>query len=318
MVKQVFEPDTELTAIAIGYKNDKVNYIADKIFPYIPVGEPNFRYNEYPVEEGFSVPDTKVGRISKPNIVEFSAVSKTASVEDYGLDAPVPDYDVTRAPKNYDPRARATEGITDLILLDRELRCARLARDLNNYAHKETLAEGSRFTDEASDPLRILLEARDKMILGANTLLLGMNVWTALRLHPKIVKATHGNSGDSGAASREAVAELLELSDIIVGKSRHDSAKKGQKAVITPCWEDVCALLYLNDNADNNNGITFGYTARFGNKVAATYFDKDMGLRGAEVIRVGESCKELVVAKECGYFFEGAAVKTVKEEDDEG
>lgn len=32
MVKQVFEPDTELTAIAIGYKNDKVNYIADKIF----------------------------------------------------------------------------------------------------------------------------------------------------------------------------------------------------------------------------------------------------------------------------------------------
>ena len=46
MVKQVFEPDTELTAIAIGYKNDKDNYIADKIFPYIPVGEPNFKYNE--------------------------------------------------------------------------------------------------------------------------------------------------------------------------------------------------------------------------------------------------------------------------------
>ena len=140
MVKQVFEPDTELTAIAIGYKNDKDNYIADKIFPYIPVGEPNFKYNEYPVEEGFSVPDTKVGRISKPNVVEFSAVSKTASVEDYGLDAPVPNYDVTRAPKNYDPRARATEGVTDLILLDRELRCAKLVRDLNNYANKETLA----------------------------------------------------------------------------------------------------------------------------------------------------------------------------------
>ena len=43
-----------------------------------------------------------------------------------------------------------------------------------------------------------------------------------------------------------------------------------------------------------------------------------MGLRGAEVIRVGESCKELVVAPECGYFFEDAAVKTVEDEDDEG
>lgn len=318
MVKQVFEPDTELTAIAIGYKNDKANYIADKIFPYIPVGEPNFRYNEYPVEEGFSVPDTKVGRISKPNIVEFSAVSKTASVEDYGLDAPVPNYDVTRAPKNYAPRARTAEGITDLMLLDRELRCARLARDLNNYANKETLAEGSRFTDADSHPLRILLEARNKMLLDANVAVFGAKVWTALRLHPEIVKATHGNSGDSGAASREAVAELLELSEIIVGNSRYNIAKKGQKPTAIPCWEDVCALLYLNDNADNNNGVTFGYTARFGNKVAASYFDKDMGLRGAEVIRVGESCKELVVAPQCGYFFEGAAAKTVKGEDDEG
>ena len=49
MPTQVFEPDEQLTAIAIGYKNDKENYIADKILPYIPVESAQFSYNEYPL-----------------------------------------------------------------------------------------------------------------------------------------------------------------------------------------------------------------------------------------------------------------------------
>ena len=64
MPNQAFEPDEQLTAIAIGYKNDKANYIGDKILPYVPVEAFKFSYNEFPVKEGFSVPDTRVGRIS--------------------------------------------------------------------------------------------------------------------------------------------------------------------------------------------------------------------------------------------------------------
>ena len=299
-----FEQDTELSAIAIAYKNDKANYIADKVFPYITVGEPNFKYNEYPLEEGFSVPNTLVGRTSKPETVEFSAISKTASVEDYGLDAPVPNYDVSRAPKNYNPKHRAVEGVADLLMLAREIRAAKLARDVTNYGFKETLTTGSQWDDETSDPISAILEASDKMLLRPNALVLGLNVWTKLRLHPKIVKATHGNSGDSGVASRQAVAELLEIPEIIVGTSRYNTSKKGQKATIEPCWEEYAALLHINQNADTNNGVTFGFTARFGDKVAGSFVDQNMGLRGGEVVRVGETCKELVIAPGCGYLFE--------------
>ena len=93
MPTQVFEPDEQLTAIAIGYKNDKENYIADKILPYIPVESAQFSYNEYPLEEGFSVPDTKVGRVSAPKTVDFSAMKHTAEVEDHALDVLVPNWD---------------------------------------------------------------------------------------------------------------------------------------------------------------------------------------------------------------------------------
>lgn len=304
MPNQVFEPDEQLTAIAIGFKNDKANYIADKVLPYVPVDAPKFDYNEYPLEEGFSVPDTKVGRTSAPKTVDFSAIQKTARVEDHALDALAPNYDKATAPKNYDPEGRATEGVTDLCMLARELRVAELVKNPDNYSLKQTLSGTSQFDNESCDPLEILLEAMDKMLVPANTLVLGMNVWTKLRLNPNLLKAVHGTSGDKGAISRQQLSELLEIPDIVIGNSRYNVSKPGQQASIQPCWHNYCGLLHINPHSDTNQGMTFGLTGRFGDKIAGRIFDPDMGMRGGYKIRCGESCKELVVAKQCGFLFE--------------
>ena len=296
MPNQAFEPDEQLTAIAIGYKNDKANYIGDKILPYVPVDAVKFSYNEFPVEEGFSVPDTKVGRISAPKTVDFSAVQKTAMVEDHALDALVPNYDKAAAPKNYDPEGRATEGVTDLCMLARELRIAKLVKTPSNYALKQTLSGTSQFDSSSCDPL--------EMLVSANTLVMGMNVWTKLRLNPNLLKAVHGTSGDKGAVTRQQLAELLEIPEIIIGNSRVNVSKEGQKASIQPCWQNYCGLLYINQHADTNQGLTFGLTGRFGDKVAGRIFDPNMGMRGGYKIRSGESCKELIVSKQCGFLFE--------------
>ncbi len=304
MPNQAFEPDEQLTAIAIGYKNDKANYIGDKILPYVPVEAFKFSYNEFPVKEGFSVPDTRVGRISAPKTVDFSAIQKTAMVEDHALDALVPYYDKEAAPKNYDPEGRATEGVTDLCMLARELRVAKLVKDPNSYALKQTLSGTSQFDNAACDPLEILLEAKDKMLVSANALVMGMNVWTKLRLNPNLIKAVHGTAGDKGAVSRQQLAELLEIPEIIIGNSRVNASNEGQTASIQPCWQDYCGLLYINTHADTNQGLTFGLTGRYGDKIAGRFFDKDMGMRGGLKVRSGESCKELIVSKQCGFLFE--------------
>ena len=219
MPTQVFEPDEQLTAIAIGYKNDKENYIADKILPYIPVESAQFSYNEYPLEEGFSVPDTKVGRVSAPKTVDFSAMKHTAEVEDHALDVLVPNWDKTRAPKNYDPEGRGVENATNLCMLARELRVAKLVKDPNNYAYKQTLSGTSQFDNASCDPLGIFVPAIEKMLVSPNALIMSMNVWTKLRLNPNLLKAVHGNAGDKGAVSRQQLAELLEIPEIIIGNS---------------------------------------------------------------------------------------------------
>lgn len=83
-----FPIQPELTAIAIAYRNQSL--IADEVLPRVPVGKQDFKYLKHAMAEGFTLPDTKVGRRSKPNDVEFSATEITASTEDFGLDDPVP------------------------------------------------------------------------------------------------------------------------------------------------------------------------------------------------------------------------------------
>ncbi|HEJ3333875.1 TPA: phage capsid protein, partial [Pseudomonas aeruginosa] len=97
----------------------------DEVLPRVPVGKQEFKYWKYDLAQGFTVPETLVGRKSKPNEVEFSATDETSSTEDHGLDAPVPQADIDNAPTNYNPLGHATEQTTNLILLDREARTSK-------------------------------------------------------------------------------------------------------------------------------------------------------------------------------------------------
>jgi hypothetical protein len=58
--------------------------------------------------------------------------------------------------------------------------------------------------------------------------------------------------------------------------------------------------------ADTTAGCSFGYTAQFGPVLAGTILDPDMGMRGGERVRSGESVKELITANDLGYFVQNA------------
>jgi hypothetical protein len=127
MSKFPFPVDPVMTAVVVAYSNKLL--IADEVLPRVPVGKKEFKYFKHTLEEGFTVPNTLVGRKSKPNQVEFSATEETSSCADHGLDDPIPQDDIEEAPANYNPLNRAAEGLMDLILLDREVRTAGLVFD---------------------------------------------------------------------------------------------------------------------------------------------------------------------------------------------
>jgi len=305
----------EMTAITLAYKNTSL--IADDVLPRVSVGTQEFKYPSYTKSEQFTLPDTKVGRKSKPNEVEFTATELTAKCDDHGLEDPVPQEDIENANnvaritgKNYDPLGRANEGLTNLILLAREVRAANLLFAAANYGsgNKTTLSGNSQWSDFTnSNPVDAILAALDACIMRPNLGIFGRATWTKLCQHPKIVQAIMGNNTTVGIVTRQQVAALFELSNgIFVGEGWLNTAKKGQTPSMSRVWGKHSLFMYQDKQADTTGGITAGYTAQWGSRIAGANPDPNIGLRGGQRVRVGESVKELLVASDICYFFENA------------
>ena len=308
MANAPFPINKELTQIALAYKNEE--YIADAILPRVTVGKQEFSYLKHTKADRFTVPDTNMGRKSRANEVEFSAEEVDSSTRDYGLAAVVPQADIDNDTDNQvNPLGSHAEGLTDLVLLDREIRVATMVLDAANYAaaNKTTLVGNDQWSDFTnSDPIDDIMTALDACFMRPNNAVFGHDVWTKLRQHPKVIKATNKNSGDVGLAARQAVAELLELQNIIVGMSRYNSAKPGQTASYGRAWGKSALFFYKNPTATPKMGLTFGMTAQWGGRVAKSKFDDEVGLRGATRLLVGESVKEVLTAPDCAYLISAA------------
>ncbi|WP_211452615.1 phage capsid protein [Collimonas antrihumi] len=303
-----FPQDPQLTAIAIAISNNEL--IADLVLPRTtPLGKSSFKYQEFETAQFFTVPDTKVGRRSQVNEVEFHGEMKTESTEDFGLEHPLPFADVRDAPDNTNLEVLTAQWLTGLVLLDREVRTARKVFDQDTYGdNSEVVGATDRFDNPDSDPLNHLLDVLDRTILRPNMITMGQAEWRALRTHPAIVSAVQRNSGIKGAVSKEAVAELLEIKQILVGRSLVNTAKPGTAAKLKLCWSGGISAIYQDETAAKISGVvdganvTFGFTAQTGTRFGSSWDDRNIGLTGGRRVRIGESVKEVICAPSLGYF----------------
>jgi len=322
-----FQTSTALTAMAVAWTNPDASYVADSVLPRVAVDGERFSWDYFPPEERLTIPDTRVGRKGYPAEVEFSAQQREDKVVDYGLDDFIPQSDVDQAASErrrnraaYDPEASAVSGLMSLIKLDREKRTADFVSDPNNYDadKKLTLSGTDRWSDFAnSDPIEQIVEAMDSTFMARpNIGVMGRKVFSVLRRHPMILKAINRNDGGSGIATAQAIAELFDLQELIIGDSYLNAARKGQPLQQQRVWGNMFALLHRNRTADTRNGLpTFGYTAELRNLggtslVAGRIADAKRGLQGGQTIRVGERVKELIVAPAVGYLFDSVIVES--------
>jgi hypothetical protein len=313
-MKTPFFVDPYLTSIAVGYRNELM--IADSVLPRVLVSKEEFRYWKYEKADKFTVPDTKVGRKSKVHEIEFGATEDTSKTEDFGLDDPIPMADIANAAgQAFDPLASATENIADLLALAREQRVAALVFASGSYVAGQTTDLSEVWSDHtASDPVADILEACDKVLMRPNVATMGRVVYTALRQHPKVIAAAFplgGNAVTGGMASKQALQDLFELDEILVGEGWVNSGKRGQTPTMARVWGNHLSLFRRDGQANPGTGrATFGFTAQFGDRVAGQEFDSTIGLRGGIRLRVGESVKELIIATDFGYLFQNCVAAT--------
>lgn len=320
MAQAPFVIQPQLTAISLAYTNERM--VADMVLPRVPVTSETFKWSQYTKADAFTVPDTRVGRKGDVNEIDWTATEQSASTADYGLEDPIPQADINAAqaaPRTQgvmpiDPMARSTDLLTSLIALDREVRVSNLVMTAANYAtaNKATLSGTSQWSDyQNSDPVSAILTAMDGMLIRPNKAVMGRAVYSKLRMHPKVVAAVFaqgGNAASGGIVSLQALADLLELDELILGEGWQNTAKKGQTPTIVRVWGKNFSMFYQNPSLASAQGtMTFGFTAEWGSRIAGTIDnDPNIGLRGGTRVRVGESVKELIVANDVGYLFTNA------------
>ena len=212
-----FETNSRLTQIAMAERPG--DFIADQVMPR--VRSPfSFKYTKGTTEDQFTIPDTRASRAGRLEEVEFGATLADGSTDDHGLMAFVPERDIREAQaqgSGWDPMEEASQGIGQLMALDREKRVAETVFKLTNYpsTQRVTLAGNSQWSDKQnSNPVDTILAALDVPITRPNSLVFGQAAWTKFRTHPKVVESIKetgaGGVNAAGVVSRQAVADLFE------------------------------------------------------------------------------------------------------------
>lgn len=308
-----------LTAIAMAYRNTEADLIADEILPRIDTGS-KFTWIKYGVAQGYTIPDTQVGRKGKLNEVDFNGTEVQDATLDFGLIHAIPyadmlEYEAMPKPASggpMHPREIATMFLTHLVQLAREVRVASLVFDAAQYAaaNKATLSGTSQWSDYTnSNPVAAINDALDVPLIRPDTLTIGRLAWTKLRQHPRMVEAVKGTGaglGAQGMVSRQQVADLFELRQVLVGGSQYNTAKPGQTPTYARAWGKHALLSYSSRMSAEMRQPTLGFTAQFGPKVAGSKIDDTIGLRGGESVRVGEGVKEVLCAPDVAYLFTNA------------
>jgi hypothetical protein len=277
--------------------------------PYETVASEVFEWNEYAIADMYNILETRMSRKGEPNEVDFTAIARTSKIFDEGLDAVVPNSDIAYQPDGIDVLDRTTVGLAELLMLAREKRVANTVFNAANYdaANVVTLSGSDQFSDVTSNPVSRIMTSLDIPLVRPNTMVFGQVAWTKTRTNPALVEAVRGaissNAARNGVIAADELAALFQVQRVLVGQSRSNTANPGQTASFSRLWGNHIAMLHLNPlGAGQGFMPTWGWTARFGNRIVSSFDEPKIGLKGSIRQRVGECVREVVSAPGAGYY----------------
>lgn len=307
-----------LTNVAVDYAaNAAQRTVAEKILPTVLVEKPDSEYIEFSknnlvVPENVRLADN--GGI--PKSVDFNQNRKPINCEDVGLRLNI---DLAKMGEQNDPmryRQRRLESLVNRLTLRRELDTLAFLRSLpkkTELAGDGTGAE-NRWSGAGGDPIELMDSIREAMLAEPNTMVLGRNVYYALRKNPVVLDRLKQNYSTGSGAVRvttDWLASLFEIPSVTIATpwtvgSREELGKADPD--IQRIWDNVVWVGYVEPNPTPES-LTFG--AHFGVRwpeadelgwLVSHYEDKAVGVRGGEVLKITGQYKDVAMCQDCGHL----------------
>ena len=233
--------DQVLTNYSVACFNDSSNFIAHRIFPRVNVKHLSDKFDYYPAGYFMRINDERRAEEAVANRVNYNVSRKAYICEDYALRTFISD----KKRANVDSQRQLDTEATRLVV--ESMKTAAEARFVKQFlttgqwgadwtgaaATSISAREFMKFSDEASDPIKLFKELSKDMLLRGlrrpNTAIITRDVWDVLTEHPDIMdRIKFGGTPNAPAKiSAAAVAALLELDRIEIMDSVYNAAPDG-------------------------------------------------------------------------------------------
>lgn len=229
-----------LTNIAVAYMQDSANYIADKIFPIVPV---DFQSDLYYIwnKDDFFRDEAQLradGQESAGSGLNLSTASYAALV--WALHKDIGDQMRRNADPAVDIEVAVTRMLMQKLLIRRDRQFASKylttglwGTDITGVAGPPTAGQVYQWSDGAnSDPFSDVSDGQTTILQNtgqeANTLAISWSVYQALRKHPLVIdRVKYTMQADAKAITPELLAAAFDVERVCVAKSTYNTAAEG-------------------------------------------------------------------------------------------
>jgi hypothetical protein len=322
-----------LTNISIAYLQDAAGFVADRVFPNIPVAKQSDAYWRYDRAD-FNRNQFQIRGPGAESAGSGWKVDATATyfAKVWALHKDIDDHVRANADDPLNMDRDATIFLSQQALISREVTWAAAyfttgvwtgwngsAVDITGVAASPGANDVLQWNDASSTPIEDVAAKADAMHLRAlrrpNRMVQGRQVWTKLKDHPDIVDRIKYTSGNSNPAivSRQAVAALFELDEIMVmdGVQVTSAENPDFETSMTAAFigGKNALLLYVNPTPSimqPSAGYTFSWTGLLGAGAQGGRIKKfRMEANGADRVEMEQTYDQKAVSTDCGLMFSG-------------
>jgi hypothetical protein len=307
--------DTALTNVSTAYIQDTANFIADKVFPIVRVMKKSDEYFIYDKNDYFRDEAEQRAAGTESAGGDYDLSTGTYSAKTYAFHKDITNEERENSDPALDPDSDAAEYTTQKCLIRRERVWAANYFVINKWGTDVVgTTNFTKWDNATSDPIDDVETGKRTIMQNTgyepNRLVLGYEVFSALKNHPLIVDRYKHTTADSITA--DMMARVFEVEQVIVAKGVYATNEEGGTEANSFILGKNALLVYAQPTPalkKPSGGYIFTWTGEagtgtFGNLVR-TY---DLRGSGRLVDRVESEMRfdAKLVGSDLGYFFSAA------------
>jgi len=310
--------DAILTNISVAYLQNQDNFIADKVFPVIPVDKKSDKFFTYTKNDWFRDEAQRRAGGTESAGGGYGLSTGSYSADVFAFHKDVDDQTLYNSDSPLNPLREATEFVTRRLMLRKEIQWntdffagSIWANDYDGVSGSPTTNEVKQWSDyAASDPIDDIEDAKAGILsttgMEPNTLVLGYDVFRALKNHPDIVDRIKYTSSQTVTA--DMLAAMFDVPRVIISKAVKATNNEGATAAYSFTSGKKALLCYVAPTPGlltPSAGYSFSWTGVSGG-LGATVGTSQFRMESlkADRIEAEMAFDNKVIASDLGWFWD--------------